>query len=177
LDLHTGTSFGEFRIAASTRRDAGAPRLFEQSVSGTAAYWTGEKSAVVLALAHQLPDYVRGADALDAVSLAFRFGQAAPVVAPALRETAMIQFTGTADTRTIRIHVVDARSVEIMGDFTNWEPRPMTRNGAAFESTMRVTSGTHRLMVRIDGGDWRPPANTPAVDDDFGGRVGLLVVP
>jgi hypothetical protein len=31
--------------------------------------------------------------------------------------------------------------------------------------------------VRIDGGAWMPAANTPAVDDDFGGRVGLLLVP
>ena len=89
----------------------------------------------------------------------------------------MIQFTGTAETRTVRIHVPSARTVEIMGDFTDWEPRVMTRNGAAFESTLRVPSGTHRVMMRIDGGEWRAPANTPAVDDDFGGRVGLLVVP
>ena len=38
-------------------------------------------------------------------------------------------------------------------------------------------SGTHRIVVRIDGGPWRPATNTPAVDDDLGGRVGLLVVP
>ena len=48
-----------------------------------------------------------------------------------------------------------------------------------------VTSGgdapgmnaTIRAVVRIDGGAWRAAANTPAVDDDLGGRVGLLVVP
>jgi hypothetical protein len=40
-----------------------------------------------------------------------------------------------------------------------------------------MPSGTHRVLVRIDGGEWRPAANTPAVDDDLGGRVGLLVVP
>jgi hypothetical protein len=32
-------------------------------------------------------------------------------------------------------------------------------------------------MLRIDDGEWSPPANLPVVDDDFGGRVGLLVVP
>ena len=89
----------------------------------------------------------------------------------------MVQLTGEADTRLVRIHVTDGRGVEIMGDFTNWEPRVMTRNGATFESTMRVSSGTHRLLIRIDGGAWRPPTNTPAIDDDFGGRVGLVVVP
>ncbi len=175
LNFHSESNFAEFDAGASSRRDRDAGRLFEQSFSGSAAYWTGESTAVVLTVAHQLPDYVRGGDAVDAVSVGVRFGQAAPARS-ALRG-AMIQFTGTVDTRTVRIHAQDARSVEIMGDFTNWEPRSMTRNGPAFESTMRVTSGTHRLMVRIDNGEWRAPANTPAVDDDFGGQVGLLLVP
>ena len=175
LNFHSESNTAEFDAGASSRRDRDAGHLFEQSFTGSAAYWTGESTAVVLSVAHQLPDYVRGGDAVDAVSVGVRFGQAAPArTAP---RGAMIQFIGTVETRTVRIHAQDARSVEIMGDFTNWESRPMTRNGAAFESTMRVTSGTHRLMVRIDGGEWRPPANTPAVDDDFGGRVGLLVVP
>lgn len=166
-----------FNAGMAIRRDAGANALYEQSFNGTASFWTGESTSIVLAAAHQLPDYVHGADAMDAVSVSVRFGQTSPAAARASLSVAMIQFTGTADTRSVRIHVPDARTVEIMGDFTNWEPRSMTRNGAVFESTMRVTSGTHRLMLRIDGGEWHPPANTPTVDDDFGGRVGLLVVP
>ncbi|MDQ2667472.1 MAG: glycogen-binding domain-containing protein [Gemmatimonadota bacterium] len=161
----------------TSRRDAGANHLFEPAFAASAVFWTGGSTAVVLSAAHQLPDYVRGSDALDGVSVSVRFGQASPAVARATVHEEMIQFTGTADMRTVRIHVPDARAVEIMGDFTDWEPRPMVRNGAAFESTMRVTSGTHRLMLRIDGGEWRAPANTPTVDDDFGGRVGLLAVP
>jgi hypothetical protein len=177
LNLRAESDATSFSLGATTRRDAGANRLHEQSVTGSAAYWTGESTAIVLAVAHQLPDYVRGADALDGVSVGVRFGQVSPAAVRSSAYAALIQFTGSADTRTIRVHIPDARSVEIMGDFTNWEPRAMTRNGSAFESTMRVVSGTHRLMLRIDGGEWRPPANTPAVDDDFGGRVGLLVVP
>ena len=177
LDLRAESDATAFNLGVTSRRDAGATHLFEQSFNGNAVLWTGESTAVVLAAAHQLPDFVRGGDALDAVSIGLRFGQASPAAARQNAYAAMIQFSGTADTRTVRIHVPDARSVEIMADFTNWEPRSMTRNGAAFESTMRVTSGTHRLMIRIDGGPWQPPANTPAVDDDFGGRVGLLNVP
>jgi hypothetical protein len=177
MSLRAESDAAGFNVAVTSRRDAGASHLFEPSLAATVLYWTSESTALMLAAAHQLPDYVRGLDALDGVSVGIRFGQASPALArPALR-AAMIQFTGTADTRLVRIHIPDARTVEIMGDFTNWEPRPTTRNGATFESTMRVTSGTHRLLLRIDGGEWRPPGNTPAVDDDFGGRVGLLVVP
>ncbi len=177
MTLDSENDVAVFRVGASTRRDAGAFHLFEHSFSGSAAYWTGETTAVVLTAARQLPDYVRGGDAVEALTIGVRFGQASPAAARMVQQTAMVQFTGSADTRTVRVHVQDARAVEIMGDFTNWEPREMTRNGPMFESTMRVTSGTHRLVIRIDGGSWRPPANTPAVDDDFGGRVGLLVVP
>ena len=177
LSARVESDVSAFNVGVTTRRDAGANHLFEQSLNGSAAFWTGDNTAIVIAVAHQLPDYVRGGDALDGVSVALRFGQASPAVVRAMGSTAMVQFLGTVETRTVRIHVPEARTVEFMGDFTNWEPRSMTRNGAAFETTMRVTSGTHRLMLRIDGGEWRPPANTPVVDDDFGGRVGLLVVP
>ena len=177
LDFRSESDAAVVRVGLSSRRDNGGPQLFEQSFSGSASYWTGETTAVVLTAARQLPDYVRGGDAVDAVTIGVRFGQVSPSAARGGPRVAMVQFTGTADTRTVRMHAAEARTVEIMGDFTNWEPRAMTRNGASFESTMRVSSGTHRLMVRIDGGAWRPPANTPVVDDDFGGRVGLLVVP
>jgi hypothetical protein len=32
------------------------------------------------------------------------------------------------------------------------------------------------LNVRFDGGEWTVPAGTPAVDDGFGGKVGMFVV-
>ena len=177
FDLRAENDIGVVNVGVSTRRDNGAPQLFEQSFSGSAMFWTGETTAVVLTAARQLPDYMRGGDAVDAMTIGVRFGQVSPSAARGATRVAMVQFSGPVDTRTVRLHVPKARSVEIMGDFTNWEPRAMTRNGASFESTMRVSSGTHRLMVRIDGGEWRPPANTPVVDDDFGGCVGLLVVP
>jgi hypothetical protein len=177
LNIRAESDATAFNLGVTSRRDAGADRLFEQSFTGSAVYWTGALTAIVFSAAHQLPDYVRGGDALDGVSVGVRFGQASPASMRSTVNAAMIQFTGTTEMRTVRIHMPDAKTVDIIGDFTGWEPRVMTRNGAAFESMLRVTSGTHRLMIRIDGGEWRPPANTPAVDDDFGGRVGLLVVP
>ena len=64
-----------------------------------------------------------------------------------------------------------------MGDFTDWAPVPLVREGDVFRATVRMAGGSRCLVVRVDGGPWRPAANTPAVDDDFGGRVGLLLVP
>ena len=41
----------------------------------------------------------------------------------------------------------------------------------------RRPAGAHRVAFRVDDGPWQPPADLPAVDDEYGGRVGLLVVP
>jgi hypothetical protein len=106
-----------------------------------------------------------------------RFRQATPASERSARLLPVVQVTDSAGTRVLRVRASGANQVEVMGDFTDWEVKPMARNGAVFERAVRITSGSHRMLLRIDGGAWRPAANTPAVDDDLGGRAGLLVVP
>lgn len=90
-------------------------------------------------------------------------------------------------TRTVRLRVLGARRVEIMADFTEWVPVPLTRLPAASGSreraagdlwgiTVVLTPGVHRINVRVDGGEWVAPPGLSAVRDEFGGVVGLLVV-
>jgi hypothetical protein len=64
-----------------------------------------------------------------------------------------------------------------MGDFTDWEPTPLLPDGVG-RWTLPVTlaPGVHHLNVRFDGAEWTVPEGTVAVDDGFGGRVGLFVV-
>jgi hypothetical protein len=64
-----------------------------------------------------------------------------------------------------------------MADFTDWQPLELTPEDGTFVHRLRLASGVYHALVRIDGGEWKPAANTPAVDDDLGGRVGLVVVP
>jgi hypothetical protein len=70
-----------------------------------------------------------------------------------------------------------AQSVEIMGDFTGWEPVALTRERSEWQVTLVLAPGVHRMNVRLDGGDWTVPHGVTAGEDDFGGRVGTLVVP
>ena len=79
--------------------------------------------------------------------------------------------------RVVRVRAPTARTVEVMADFTDWTPLSLRAVGDLFVREVAVAPGTHRVVVRVDGGPWRPAVNTPAVDDDLGGRVGLLVVP
>ncbi|MGK2935364.1 MAG: glycogen-binding domain-containing protein [Gemmatimonadaceae bacterium] len=81
--------------------------------------------------------------------------------------------------RTIRLRAPSAQSVEIMGDFTDWVPVQLTRAQPAgtWAITLPVGSGVQQINVRIDGGPWTVPSGLSAIRDEFGGSVGLLVVP
>ncbi len=78
----------------------------------------------------------------------------------------------------VRLELVlpGAGRVELAGDFTDWEPVALRREGGRWTLELALEPGVHRLNVRVDGGEWGVPPSLTAVDDGFGGRVGLLVV-
>jgi hypothetical protein len=43
--------------------------------------------------------------------------------------------------------------------------------------TRAISPGTHRIAIRVSGGGWMVPPNLPRVADDFGGEVGIVIVP
>jgi hypothetical protein len=92
---------------------------------------------------------------------------------------AMTVSDGDAGRRTISYRAPAARSVEIMGDFTNWTPLPMrpSQGPGTWSISVPITSGVHQVNVRIDGGEWTVPAGLTAVRDEFGGSVGIMLVP
>ena len=77
------------------------------------------------------------------------------------------------------LHVAGAAaSVELAGDFTDWQPWPLRRRGdGMWETVLPIPSGLHRLNVRIDGGAWIVPAGLSRAADDYGDDVGILAVP
>ena len=64
--------------------------------------------------------------------------------------------TGGA-TVTVRVDAPVGASVEFAGSFNDWASLPMTRIGNAFELTVELPRGTHRLAVRVNGGEWKAP--------------------
>ena len=80
--------------------------------------------------------------------------------------------------RTLRVHATGARTVELVGDFTDWLPVPLTPvSGDRWALALPLPPGVRRLAIRVDGGPWLAPAGTRRVFDEFGGEVGLLIVP
>ena len=96
------------------------------------------------------------------------------------RSSGPSRFTVTLEhdgTRTLRLHAPGATTVELMGDFTDWVPVPLSAaNGGFFGLNVFLSPGVHRVNVRIDGGPWIAPPGLSTVRDEFGGEVGLLVV-
>jgi len=78
---------------------------------------------------------------------------------------------------TLRFTLPGANSAQVMGDFTDWLPVSLERDAAGrWAVTLALPAGVHRVNLRTDDGPWRSPPGLTAVDDGFGGKVGLLVV-
>ncbi|HEY4320459.1 MAG TPA: hypothetical protein VGM77_04695 [Gemmatimonadales bacterium] len=72
---------------------------------------------------------------------------------------------------------VGVQRAVLAGDLTNWEPialEPGTDGRWSIHLADRP--GTWRLNIRTDGADWQPPPGLPSRADEFGRRVGLLVL-
>lgn len=70
-----------------------------------------------------------------------------------------------------------ARTIEIAGDFTNWDPVPLARGAdGSWSATITAAPGVHEINIRADGGKWVVPPGLGIITDEFGGQVGLLVV-
>jgi hypothetical protein len=79
---------------------------------------------------------------------------------------------------TIRVAGGGVNRVEIMGDFTSWQPIALIAAGEGrFEYVIRLTSGMYRFNARVDNGPWVVPQGADVAEDEFGGHVGVLVVP
>ena len=158
---------------------------------GTAAFWLNTHLAIVAAGGSYPQDLAQGFPGGAYLSLTIRIATHRPPtpsgveaqeyrllqplvrpVVPDFRVTTM-----TAPARLVRLRAPRATSVEIMGDFTDWEPVAL-RKGPHDEWSVVIVipRGTHRMNLRVNDGAWGVPPGIPALDDDFGGNVGVLVI-
>ncbi len=152
-------------------------------------------AALVLSGGRYPTDVVSGSIAGRYISLAIRLGTTTIVrrVRPAATHSAGSDPVGSissdirltvhkqlGDDVRLGVYVPGAQTVEISGDFTDWQPVTLTRsldNTNLWEATFRMTPGMHRINVRCDGGAWRAPGGTTRSSDDFDGEVGVFTIP
>ena len=65
----------------------------------------------------------------------------------------------------------------LIGDFSGWEPVEMRVEGAWWVARVRLAPGVHHYAFRGADGRVFVPPGVAAVDDGFGGRSGVVVVP
>ncbi len=77
----------------------------------------------------------------------------------------------------VRLRDPGARAVEVSGEPFGWRAIPLVRVDANWwEARVRMPSGTWRMSVRRDGRRWTAPPGFPALQDEFGGEVGLITI-
>jgi hypothetical protein len=204
-ELWGGWGRGALELSASAGVRAGDLGAGTRAwLNGGAALWLGRRYAVVAGAGAYPADLVQGVPGGRFGTLALRVRTrprpSAVVAAPDVlaRAVARSRLRADADADPRRgagaatardfaarpvgggwyrlgLHAPDARTVELMGDFTNWEPVPLERaaNGR-WELALPLGVGSHRFNVRLDGGPWTVPAGVATVGDDYGGVAGIL---
>lgn len=154
--------------------------------SAAATLWLTSHVALVAAGGTYPVDYTQGYPGGRYLSLAVRFG-GRPNPAAALSSRTQLGRTSSSGgrrletaalpngRRAIRVHAPGARSVEVMGDFTAWQPLALTSAaGGWWTTTVAIAPGVYQLNVRVNGGPWDVPAGVLEAVDEFGARVGVL---
>lgn len=190
---------GRTELAGSVggRRKWGELPGVSQWAEVNATYWLAGRLAAVGGVGAFPANVQQGLPGGRYASLAVRLGPRRPLTSdPALRAELTLPYelerlrrrpsgpagftvaTNPDGTRRLRLQLPPTvRTVELMGDFSDWTPVALVPRGAGlWEYEVFLAPGVHRLNVRLDGGAWVVPPGLTAARDEFGGEVGLLVV-
>ena len=90
----------------------------------------------------------------------------------------ILSFRVTTDSLTrFVVHAPGARSVEIAGVFSDWQPLALRRFGQAlWELSYPIPPGVYPIAVRVDGKAWFAPPGLPVLPDEFGGESAMVEI-
>jgi 1,4-alpha-glucan branching enzyme len=75
--------------------------------------------------------------------------------------------------QTFSLRAPDASSVQLVGDFTQWQERPINLKkgaGGVWQTAVKLSPGTHHYRFLVDG-EWRDdPECTLRTPNPFGGE-------
>jgi hypothetical protein len=76
----------------------------------------------------------------------------------------------------IRVTPPEARTVEVLGDFDDWAPVALARDGGGWSVELDVEPGTHHFGFLVDGEWWIPEGLQGTVPDEWGRMNATMVV-
>jgi hypothetical protein len=174
---------GHYELGLSFVRRVGGTGIRRTAWEASAVWWVAPSLGVVGAAGHSLPQFGLAVPGARYGTLGVRLALgAAPRAGRHPSHESPVSSAATprlvlATARGLAIVGPPAARAEVMGDFTDWEPRPLEPDGAGrWTLPVALSPGVHHLNVRFDGPEWTVPLGAVAVDDGFGGRVGLFVV-
>ena len=154
-----------------------------QWASGQVAVWLSSQVAAVAGGGREPAQPTRGLPARSFGSLGLMLAYwpiprgVVPVETPASLVDAFELRPAGTEVQRITARIGGVESVEVMGDFSDWEPLPLIRRGRdTWELLVPMAPGIHHINLRIDRGDWIAPPGLPAKKDGFNGEVGIVVV-
>ena len=190
LGTRAALAFRRYEVGATLVRRWGSETLRGSALRSVAwemnaVWWVRPSLGLVASVGHSLPELSLALPGARYRSLGVRLalgapsrgkgrsGSAPPVTVLAAGSARLV----LATPHRLAIVGPAADRAEVMGDFTDWHPEPLERAGEGrWALDAALSRGVHQLNVRFDGGEWMVPAGTVAVDDGFGGKVGIFVV-
>jgi hypothetical protein len=148
-----------------------------------AVFWATPRLGVVASAGTYPVDFTQGYPGGQYISVAVRLRSASRFALPSviatptrlLRELRWTRVRG--DTHRVRVHAGGVRSVELMADFTGWQPVALRHEGGGWwGALLEVPRGAHEVNIRVNGGSWLVPPGTIPRTDEFGGGVGVMMV-
>jgi len=144
---------------------------------GTVTLWFAARAALVLGGGSYASDLLQALPKGRYLSAAIRISGKRPS-SWAGRSGAHALYAHDRGEAELRFAVPDASRVDLVADWTGWQPVPMAR-AADGRWVLRVTlgPGVHRFNLVVNGERWIVPEGIAWVDDGFGGKTSILVVP
>ena len=183
IDLHWRASAVQFTASGTSRIGRGATSGATRALAGTATWPLTPTLHLIAQGGRQLADPLRGVPQADYVGLAARWQRRttpplSSSTTPVVRNAeSTLEPHASGATMIVRVSAPATAVVEIASSATQWVSSPMTREGEQFVARLLLSSGTHRVAVRVNGGRWRAPRGLVPVNDEFGGAAGIVIVP
>ncbi len=141
-----------------------------------ASVWLTRGVALVVGGGSYAPDLLQALPSGRYISAAIRISARRPPVVN-VKAQAPRTYDPKGDEGSLLFRLPGAQSVEVVGDWTDWQPVPMRRaRDGRWTLDLTLPPGVHRFNLIVDGERWIVPDGVPSVDDGFGGETGLLIV-